>query len=124
MLLILAAVMSVAMQSQPQPGGYVRGDLVQLVRAADDKPLPSVRVVAVAGDRIEANTSRLRVNGQPVGGVSVQLLEQFVEPWDQLVPADHYFVIAESRTVGERTDSTVRYFGLIPVEKIARKAGR
>lgn len=90
---------------------------MRLVSPAGGDPLPDVRVIAVAGDRVYVDKSRIAVNGEPVRDVSPQLLAQVAEKWEQVVPAGHYFVI------GERQDdaSTVRYHGLIPTAKILRK---
>ena len=50
------------------------------------------------------------VNGESVRDVPPGVLAQFGKPWDQVVPAGHYFVI------GERSEasSNVKYHGLIP----------
>lgn len=122
MLMILATVLSFALQA-PAPV-YVRGDIVELVRAPGDSPLPEVRIIAVPGDRLQADRRGIRVNEQTVEGVSKQLLEQFAEAWDQVVATGHYFVIAETEKVSTNGSSSVRFHGLIPAEKIARKAAR
>jgi Signal peptidase, peptidase S26 len=124
MLMILAAVLSVAFQAQPAAVTYVRGDIVELVRAPGESALPHVRVIAVPGDRLQADVRSIRVNEQSVEGVSRQLLEQFAEPWDQVVPSGHYFVIADTQTATGSVSSAVRFHGLVPAGKIVRKATR
>lgn len=122
MLMILATVLSFALQTQPAT--YVRGEIVELSRAPGDAALPDVRIIAVPGDRLQADVRGIRVNEQTVEGVSKQLLEQFAEPWDQTVPPSHYFVIAETEKASGNVSSTVRFHGLVPAEKIVRKAAR
>jgi Signal peptidase, peptidase S26 len=124
MLMILATVLGFALQAQPPALAYMRGDIVELVRAPGDSALPDVRIIAVAGDRLQADKRGIRVNEQTVEGVSKQLLEQFAEAWDQEVPTGHYFVIADTQTATGNVSSTVRFHGLIPAEKIVRKATR
>ena len=124
MLMILATVLSVAVQAQPPAVAYVRGDIVELVRAPGDSALPKVRIIAVPGDRLQADKRGIRVNEQTVENVSKQLLEQFAEAWDQDVPTGHYFVIADTQTATGNVSSTVRFHGLIPAGKIVRKAAR
>lgn len=124
MLMIVAAVLSFAFQTQPTAVAYVRGDIVELVRAPGDSALPDVRIIAVSGDRLQADRRGIRVNEQTVEGVSKQLLEQFSEAWDQDVPTGHYFVIADTQTATGNVSSTVRFHGLIPAGKILRKATR
>jgi hypothetical protein len=124
MLMILAAVLNVAFQAQPAAVTYVRGDIVELVRTPGESALPHVRVIAVPGDRLQADGRGIRVNEQSVEGVSRQLLEQFAEPWDQVVPSGHYFVIADTQTATGSVSSAVRFHGLVPAGKIVRKATR
>jgi hypothetical protein len=124
MLLFLAAIVSFALQTPAQSPSYLREDAVEFVRAASDLALPSARVIAIAGDRLHVDRRGIRVNEQLVDGVSQALLEQFTEPWDQVVPAGHYFVVAEEHTQSGKTTSSVRFHGLIPAEKIARKVPR
>jgi hypothetical protein len=57
------------------------------------------------------------VNGLAVQGVSAELLKAVAEPWDQLIPEGHYFVVGESGTPNDM----VRYYALIPAAKIIRK---
>ena len=122
MLMILATVLSFAFQAQGIV--YMPGDIVELVQAPGDSVLPDVRIIAVPGDRLQADKRGIRVNEQTVEGVSKQLLEQIGESWDQVVPNGHYFVIAETQTAAGRVSSTVRFYGLVPAEKIVRKAAR
>ena len=124
MLMIVAAVLSFAFQTQPTAVAYVLGEIVDLVRAPGDSALPDVRIIAVSGDRLQADRRGIRVNEQTVEGVSKQLLEQFSEAWDQDVPTGHYFVIADTQTATGNVSSTVRFHGLIPAGKILRKATR
>ena len=119
-LLALACAVALSAGLQSQPSAFSKGDIVRLVTSAGTDPLPDVRVIAVAGDRIHVDKSRIAVNGEPVRDVSPQLLEQFAETWDQVVPAGHYFVIGER----QNDASTVRYHGLIPAAKILRKVTR
>ena len=115
-LVVLAAVVLVQV-THAQGARYVRGDTVRLVAQENGDPFPDSRIVAIAGDRVHIDKSSLTVNGLAVQGASAELLQTVVEPWDQLVPEGHYFVVGES---GTRNDM-VRYYGLIPVGKIIRK---
>ena len=115
LVVITAFALSPAIQAQPQT--YAKGDIVRLVAPATGDPLPDSRVIAVAGDRIEVGKSGILVNGETVQGISQQMLDQFAEPWAQVVPDGHYFVIGER----QEQSAVVRYNGLIPRDKIARK---
>jgi signal peptidase I len=95
---------------------YAKGDLVTLV--PDDKGTrpPDSRVLAVPGDRIEVAKSRIAVNGVPVTELSADFLAGLPdEPWNQTVPAGHYFVAAEQRS----ETGVTRFWGLIPSSRIA-----
>jgi type IV secretory pathway protease TraF len=98
---------------------YVKGDIVRLVAPTTD-PLPDSRVIALAGERIHIDRSGFVVNGEPVTDVAPQMLKQFAEPWDQVVPVGHYFVIGKR----QEAPGAVRYHGLIPAEKIVRKVSK
>jgi signal peptidase I len=119
-LLMFSVAAALSTPLPTQSTSYVKGDVVRLETPADSDPLPDVRVIAVSGDRIQADRSGILVNSERVADVSPQLLEQFAETWDQIVPAGHYFVIAER--VG--ASSAVRYHGLIPAAKIVKKVGK
>jgi hypothetical protein len=97
---------------------YAKGDVVRLVVRENGDSYPDSRIVAVASDHLRADKSALTVNNEIVTGVSPELLQMFAEPWDQVTPAGHYFVVAEQRNA---PNSVVRYHGLIPAEKIVRK---
>lgn len=115
-LVVLAAVLSVQ-ATHAQGARYVRGDTVRLVAQENGKPLPDSRIIAIAGDRVHIDKSSLTVNGLAVQGVSAELLQTVPEPWDQLIPEGHYFVVGES---GAPNDM-VRYYSMIPAAKIIRK---
>ena len=115
-LVVLAAVLLVPV-THAQGARYVRGDTVRLAAQANGEPLPNSRILAIPGDRVHIDKSSLTVNGLTVQGVSAELLKTVAEPWDQLIPGGHYFVVGESGTA----DDMVRYYGLIPAAKIIRK---
>lgn len=115
--LVVAAAVVTAHLVHAQAPQYVRGDMVRLVAQENGDPLPDSRVVAVAGDRVRINRSSLTVNGVAAVGISRELLQTVSEPWDQLVPQGHYFVVGERGT----TNDKVRYYGLIPATKIIRR---
>ena len=115
-LVVFAAVVT-AHLVYAQAAEYVRGDMVRLVAQENGNPLPDSRVVAVPGDRVRIDRSSLTVNGLAVPAISRELLQTVSEPWDQLVPQGHYFVVGERGT----TNDKVRYYGLIPANKIIRK---
>jgi signal peptidase I len=115
-LVVVAAVVSVQLAHTQAPQ-FMRGDTVRLVAQENGDPLPDSRIVAIAGDRVQIDRSSLTVNGVAVQGVSTELLQTVAEPWDQLVPEGHYFVIGERGTPNDM----VRYYGLIPAKKIVRK---
>jgi hypothetical protein len=116
LLVILAAVVLVQV-ADAQAVRYVRGDVVRLVAQDNGDRLPDSRIIAVAGDRVHVDKSSITVNGVTVQGVSAELLQRVSEPWDQLVPEDHYFVIGQSGTPNDM----VYYYALIPAAKIIRK---
>ena len=120
-LLLLVVAVTFAPAALTQDTVFAKGDVVRLVTPPDHDPLPDCRILAVAGDRVHATKSGLTVNGSAVRGLSRELLQTFGEPWDQVVPAGHYFVVGE-RQNGQ--NSTVRYQGLIPAAKIAGLAER
>jgi signal peptidase I len=117
LFIMLAAIALSPGLQQAQAPTYAKGDVVTLVRPASGDPYPDSRVMAIPGDRLQARRSGILVNGEPVKDVSPGVLEQFVEPWEQVVPPGHYFVIGEKQA----GTSAVLYFGLIPSEKIVRK---
>jgi hypothetical protein len=70
-----------------------------------------LRVVAVAGDQIRLDNSRVSVNDAIVNGFSPEFLArvaQSPERTPQVVPAGHYFVMGELR--GNRDIS--EYWGI------------
>jgi hypothetical protein len=115
-VVLVAAVMTVQLAHAQAPQ-YTRGETVRLVAQDNGDPFPDSRVVAIAGDRVHIDRSSLTVNGVAVQGVSRELLQTVSEPWDQLVPDGHYFVVGERGT----TNDIVRFYGLIPATKIIRK---
>jgi signal peptidase I len=117
LLVVVAAVALVQLTQAQSPAGYARGETVRLVAQENGSPLPDSRVVAIVGDRVHIDNSSFTVNGVVVQGVSPELLKTIANAWDQLVPQGHYFVIGESGT----RDDMVRYYGLIPAEKIIGK---
>ena len=119
-VLIVAAAVALSTSVHAQTPEYAKGDTVRLVAPATGDPLPDSRVIAVAGDRIHIDNSGIVVNGESVRDVPPGLLAQFDKPWDQVVPAGHYFVIGERR----EASGSVKYHGLIPAEKIARKVSK
>jgi signal peptidase I len=119
--LMMAAAFALSSPTLQNPiAQYVKGDVVRLVSEPGRDPLPDSRIVAVAGDRMIADASGILVNGEPVRDVSPELLQQIARRWEQVVPPDHYFVIGERHN----ESSSVRYHGLIPAEKIARKLSK
>ncbi len=116
-VLIVAAAVACATLLQAQTISYAKGDIVQLVAPAAGDPLPDSRIIAVAGAGIHIAKTGVIVNGERVAEVSREMLDQFAETWDQVVPVGHYFVIGERQAAS----STVRYHGLIPAAKIVRK---
>ena len=115
-LVVLAAVLFIQV-THAQGVRYVRGDTVRLVAQENGEPRPDSRIIAIAGDRVHIDKSSLIVNGLAVQGVSADLLKTVVEPWDQLIPEGHYFVVGENGTPNDM----VRYYGMIPAAKIIRK---
>lgn len=115
-LVVLGAVILVQ-ATHAQGTTYGRGDTVRLVAQENGEPLPDSRIIAIAGDRVRIDKSAITVNGEAVEGVSAELLQTVANPWEQLVPEGHYFVVGESGT----RNSMVRYYGLIPAGKIIRK---
>ena len=92
-LLVNLALLLLVTQS---PTTYQRGHTVRL----RSQSTPSVvRIVAVPSDRILTTDTGLYVNDVLVGGVSPELLASMGD-WNQSIPADHYFVIAEERPAG------------------------
>jgi hypothetical protein len=113
---VVVAVITVHLAHAQAPR-YGRGDTLRLVAQENGDPYPDSRVVAIAGDHVHLDRSSLTVDRVPVQGVSRGLLQTVSEPWDQLVPEGHYFVVGERGT----TNDMVRYYGLIPAKKILGK---
>ncbi len=97
-----------------------RGDVIVFERLANqggEKDLIK-RVVALAGDRIEARDGRVLVNGSPIdepylgAGVETTNLDA------QTVPPEHVFVMGDNR--GDSRDS--RVFGPLPEDLIIGRA--
>ena len=116
-LVVVVAVVFAAQLTHAQPPRYVRGDIVRLTPQANGNPYPDSRIIAVAGDRVHIDRSSLTVNGLAVEGVSPEFLKSVIEPWDQLIPDEQYFVVGEQGV----PDDMVRYYGMIPATKIIRK---
>lgn len=117
LLVLIAAIMLSPAPHQTQAPTYAKGEVVSLAAPASGDRYPDSRVVAVAGDRIQVRQSGILVNGEAVKDVSAQVLEQVSEPWEQVVPVGHYFVIGEK----QEGRNTTRFFGLIPSQSIVRK---
>jgi hypothetical protein len=115
-LVVVAAALAVQLAHAQTPR-YLRGDLVRLTAQANGDPYPDSRIVAVAGDRVHIDRTSLTVNGVAVEGVSAGLLRAVTEPWDQLIPEGHYFVVGERGVPNDM----VRFYGMIPAAKIVRK---
>jgi signal peptidase I len=101
----------------PEPSQtYSRGDVVTLAAAPDGTRQPDSKVLAVPGDRIQVARTGITVNDEPVKEVSADFLAGLPEDtWAQVVPADHYFVMAEQRAA----TGVTRFWGLIPVQRIS-----
>ena len=117
-LVVVAAIFAVQL-TYPQTPRYVRGDVVRLTAQANGDPYPDSRIIAVAGDRVHIDRSSLIVNGVADADVSSEFLKSVSEPWDQLIPAGHYFVVGERGVPND----TVRFYGMVPAAKIIRKIG-
>jgi signal peptidase I len=115
-LVVVAVALSVQL-SHAQTPRYARGDVVRLTAQANGNQYPDSRIIAVAGDRVHIDRSSLTVNGASVEGVSPKLLQSVSEPWDQLIPDGHYFVVGESGVPNDM----VRFYGMVPAAKIVRK---
>lgn len=117
--LVVVAVAVAVQLTHAQTPLYVRGDIVRLTAQANGDPYPDSRIIAVAGDRVHIDRSSLTVNGVAVGGVSLEFLKAVSEPWDQVIPDGHYFLIGERGVPNDM----VRFYGMVPAKKIVRKIG-
>jgi signal peptidase I len=117
-VLSLAVVLVTMLQT---PAIYQRGDVV---RVKGEGNIPSVRVIAVPGDRVRINDSGVYVNDAPVTWVSSDLLAALPKPWQPEVMAEgQYFVAGLSRTESNGTLSKSAYWaytGADSLERIAR----
>jgi type IV secretory pathway protease TraF len=96
--------------SQAQTGSYERGAVVFIQQ---DGRAMAPRVLAIAGDRVRVGSDGIFVNDVYV------VAPHDLGSWPQsVVPKGHYFVFAESKS----PDSTTRFWGLLPAERILGKA--
>lgn len=115
-LVVVAAILAVQLTHAQTPR-YVRGDVVRLTAQPNGDPYPDSRIIAVAGDRVHIDRTSLTVKGVTEEGVSSEFLKSVSEPWDQLIPDGHYFVIGERGVPNDM----VRFYGMVPATKIIRK---
>ena len=117
-VLSLAVVLAAMLQS---PAIYQRGDVV---RVKGEGNIPSVRVIAVPGDRVRINDSGVYVNDVAVTWVSSDLLAALPKPWQpEVMAAGQYFVAGSYRTESEGTLSKGSYWaytGMDSLERIER----
>ena len=117
LLVVVSAVVLIQLTHAQSPAPYARGETVRLAGQQNGNPLPDSRIFAIAGDRVHIDSSSFTVNGVAAQGVSPELLKTVATAWDQVVPQGHYFVIGERGT----PEDMVRYYGLIPAQKIIGK---
>jgi signal peptidase I len=96
--------------SQAQTASFERGAVVLIQQ---DGRAMAPRVLAIAGDRVRVGSDGVFVNDEYVPA------PHDLGSWPQsVVPKGHYFVLAESKS----SESTTRFWGLIPAEWILGKA--
>ena len=114
-LLSLAVVLVTMLQTQAI---YQRGDIV---RVKGETNIPTVRVIAVPGDRVRINDSGVYVNDAAVIWVSSDLLDALPKPWQPEVMAEgHYFVAASYRSESEGTLSKSAYWAYTGEDSLER----
>lgn len=90
---------------------YERGDMVRITRLSGRGPLPDVRILAVAGDRVHLSDAGLFVNDLSAGGIPANVWRTLSrERFERTVP-DGYVMVVSTRT---------RHWGLLPEESVER----
>jgi len=118
--LLLAFLASMTLHAQP--ASFQRGDLVRVKPATDGSGVTTaltLRIVAIAGDRIRLDDAGIYVNEGRVNGFSADFVKRVAEAPDrtpQIVPAGHCFVMGEQRT----TQDVSEYWGQHSVLSLVR----
>ena len=111
LIIILAMSLGVVQAQTP----FQRGDGVRVL--SEQSPAATAATVeAVPADRVEINSSGIYINDVAVTRLSAEFTAK-VDVGELLtVPAEHYFVVGESRSGA----SVSRYWALIPADKLER----
>jgi len=95
-----------------------RGDIVGMRYPKDESKSFVKRIVGMPGDRIESNSGRILVNGQPLDEPYVAEANRSADSWGPVtVPDGQYFMMGDNR----RNSSDSRTWGLVRREAIWAK---
>ena len=115
-VLLKLAVIVVAMLQNPAL--YQRGDVV---RVKGETNIPTVRVIAVPGDRVQIDDSGVYVNDVAVTWVSSDLLAALPKPWQpEVMAVGQYFVAGSYRNESEGTLSKGNYWAYTGADSLER----
>lgn len=118
----LAVLLFFAAQTPP---AFQRGDVVHV--KGEDK-VPSVRIVALPGDRVRVDDSGVYVNGMNVAWISAELLAAIPKPWKpELVEPGQVVVGGTFSSESEGTSTRGNYWayvGLSDLERVAANENR
>jgi hypothetical protein len=103
-MLVASLVILVSTTLSAQSNGFQRGDLVRVKPAqarSDVAARMTLRVVAIAGDRLRIAAGVLYVNDAPASGFSGDFIDRVAQQPGRVpdvVPVGHCFVMGEQRT--------------------------
>jgi signal peptidase I len=108
--LMTIAIMLVTTMAQA-PTIYQRGEIV---RVKGKSEIPSVRIIAVPGDRVRIDDSGVYVNDGAVTSISAEFLLKLPKPWQPERIADgQYFVLGSQRAESNGTLTKGDYWAYI-----------
>src|SRR5262245_28624695 len=100
------------------PTSFQRGEVV---RVKNETRIPTVRVVAVPGDRVKIDNSGVYVNTEKVAWVSGEELASLPKPWEpELMARDQYLVVGSHRSESEGLLVKGEYWAYIGLDSLER----
>src|SRR5688572_19773729 len=100
------------------PASYQRGEVV---RVKNETKIPTVRVVAIPGDRVRIDDTGVYVNTERVTWVSGDLLASLPKPWNpELMAQDQYLVVGSHRSESAGVLNKGEYWAYIGVGSLEK----